>query len=128
MHFLPYMSLLSWMTSSVRFVIWFNLGYCKLYLCLQMGVALKGKKSSSTYNLIPNVPRDILNKWSPGLLCLTGYVACIDTIQVWSHFPVPRLKIGTSYIEDHLIQQTGIIIRQHQYSHLIVLPNSKFSD
>ena len=38
------------------------------------------------YDLIPSLPRDILNRKSLGLFCLIGSVTYRELLPVWSHF------------------------------------------
>ena len=62
------------------------------------------------YNLIPSLPRSILNKRSPFLFCLVGSVACRDTsssmitlsnstFQYWDN--LPRELFDTANWDQH---------------------------
>ena len=98
-----------------------------IFVCKWTLLRYKKELLKSTYELIPRLPRDILNRRSP-VFFLSHQICCIQRYQCqYDHTPIPCLSIGTIRPEDLLTQQTGIITSHCQYFHLNVLPNSKFS-
>ena len=100
-----------------------------VFVCKWASLWYKKEFLKGTYDLIPSLPRDILNRSSPVFLgfFLPHQIFYIQRRQCqYNHTPITQLSIETICPEDLLTQQAGIIISQCQYFHLNVLPNSEF--
>ena len=83
-------------------------------------ITIKKELLAGIYNLIPNLPRDTLNKRSPSLFCLIGSVSCRDTSS-----SMITLSISMSYYWDNLPRGPSDTASREQHLSVPVFPPSR---